>query len=405
MTDAILIDAREGINNAHPASINGIRITDNIFKPQKSQEKFIAYEGALDIASIEQHGNQTGKKETKKRPKPQKPKAKSNTKKHKVQTDSVTNFGFKGFKSANIHQTTSLDVDSINRAIQSVSQKGGGVVTIPAGTVEADAPIEMANGVILEGTLSQSGENLTNIVASFSGQRGLIIARKNRNFVIQNLNLDIQNNNLTAISLNEGGIENFMISHNTIQNVGAVKFEVAAANGTLPKGFGPKDGISLHDWDENKKSGFQRTKNFTIQNNTIKNYAEHGVDLRYVENYLIKDNYFENGVMGIDNSTGARDGEITGNEITNMVTGAKIIGSRGRYNQNLKFHDNNIHDNPVVTYYDEVSEETYTGGDGLALQFPQQGVEVYNNHIDGEKDGIVFWSGARKSQINMHDNH
>ena len=405
--DAITIDAREGINNQNPASINGIVLNNNRFFPQKQEEKFIASEDeTLDIASIQKRRNEIlheGKESPKTEPKKENPQKGTPKEGAKAQSG----FGFKGFNSVNIRKSTGLSLSSINKVLKEVAHKGGGVVTIPAGTVKADEPIMMQSGVVLQGTLSKDGKNLTTIIANFfhGAGLGLIVVRQKRDFVIQNLNLDLHNNDLNGIAINEGGSRNFLISHNLIENVGVVKYEVAAAKGEAD-GYGPKDGISLHDWDAHDEKGenYIYPENFTIQNNTIRNFSEQAIDLRYVRNYLIKDNYLENGTMGIDISTGVYNGEVVGNDISNMVTGAKIIGSRGAYDQNLKFHHNNIHNNPVVTYHDSVTDETYTGGDGLALQFPQKGVELYNNHIEGDKVGLTFWSGASRDQITMHDN-
>jgi len=56
--DAIMIDARAGINNKSLSSINGIVLKNNIFYPQKRQEKFISHDDdRLDINSIESIGN------------------------------------------------------------------------------------------------------------------------------------------------------------------------------------------------------------------------------------------------------------------------------------------------------------------------------------------------------------
>jgi hypothetical protein len=314
-------------------------------------------------------------------------------------------WGFKDFEVKKVYIPTSLTVEAINKEIEKASENGGGIVKIPAGTITANTPIIIKDNVKLKGTL-KDGKRVTFIDANYDmakGKRGLIVSYHTTNTTVENLNLNVKGHNLTAISYVEGDQHNFLIANNSIKNVGFPKYEVAKAKGILPTGYTTVDGISLHDWGEKEYS-----TDFTIKNNDIKNYSEHGINLHYVKRFVIDHNRMENGVMGIDISTGSREGEVLNNDISDVVAGAKIIGNRGAYDQEIYFHNNYSHDNKKVAYHDDVSGKTYDdGGRGLERQFEGRGIHIYDNILKGydSKHDILYFSGASKYQDDLHDNN
>ena len=314
-------------------------------------------------------------------------------------------WGFKEFEASRIYKPASLSVEAINVAIDEASRNGGGTVLIPEGVITANEPIIIKDNVKLKGTL-QNGKRVTSIVANYDmapGKRGLIISYHTTNTTIENLNLDVKGHNLTAISYVEGDQHNFLIANNSIKNAGFPKYEVAKAKGILPDGYSPVDGISMHDWGEKVYS-----TDFTIKDNIIENYSEHGINLHYVRRFVIDHNTMRNGVMGVDISTGSREGEILNNDISNVVAGAKIIGNNGAYDQEIYFHNNYSHDNPRVSYYDDVSGETYDeGGRGLERQFAGRGIHIYDNLLKGydQRHDILYFSGAQRIEDDIHDNN
>ncbi len=323
-----------------------------------------------------------------------------------MQADYINDsWGFRDFEANKIYKPTTLSVQAINQAIRDASENGGGRVIIPAGTLNANNPIIIKDNVKLQGTLINN-KRATFINANYdiaSGKRGLIISYHTTNTTIEDLNLDLKGHNLTAISYVEGNQHNFLISNNSIKNAGFPKYEVAQAKGILPRGYSPMDGISLHDWGEKEYSS-----NFTIKDNIIENYSEHGINLHYVRRFIIDNNRMKNGIMGVDISTGSREGEILNNDISDVVAGAKIIGNEGEYDQEIYFHNNYSHDNPRVTYHDDVSGGTYDdGGRGLERQFEGEGIHIYNNSLNGyNKDhDMLYFSGAEKYQDDLYGNN
>jgi hypothetical protein len=116
----------------------------------------------------------------------------------------------------------------------------------------------------------------------------------------------------------------------------------------------------------------------------------------------------KSGMMGVDISTGSREGEILNNDFSDVVAGAKIIGNRGAYNQDIYFHNNNSHDNAKTAYHDDVSGETYDdGGRGLERQFAGSGIHIYDNVLKGydKKHDMLYFSGASKSQDDVYGNN
>ena len=323
-----------------------------------------------------------------------------------VQADYLNDsWGFKDFEANKIYKPSNLSVKAINKAIDEAHNSGGGTVIIPAGNLNANNPIIIKDNVKLKGT-TKDGKKLTFIDANFdmgSGKRALIISYQTTNTTVEDLNLDLKGHNLTAISYVEGNQHNFLIANNVIKNAGFVKYEVAKANGILPAGHKPVDGISMHDWGTQNYS-----TNFTIRDNYIENYSEHGVNLHYVREFVIDNNTMKNGMMGVDISTGSREGEILNNEFFDVVAGAKIIGNGGAYNQDIYFHNNYSHDNPKVTYHDDVSGETYDdGGRGLERQFSGKGIHIYDNVLKGHapKYDILYFSGASREQDDVYGNN
>jgi hypothetical protein len=314
-------------------------------------------------------------------------------------------WGFKDFEAKKVYKPTTLSVQAINQAISEASEDGGGTVVLPEGVLNANNPIIIKDNVKLKGTL-KGGRRVTSINANYdiaSGKRGLIISYHTTNTTIENLNLDVKGHNLTAISYAEGDQHNFLIANNSIKNAGFPKYEVAQANGTLPNGYSPMDGISLHDWGEKVYS-----TDFTIKDNSIENYSEHGINLHFVRRFIIDHNTMKNGIMGMDISTGSREGEVLNNDISDVVAGAKIIGNRGAYNQDIYFHNNYSHDNPKVAYHDDVSGGTYDdGGRGLERQFEGAGIHIYDNILKGydKRHDMLYFSGAEKNQDDLHGNN
>jgi len=302
-------------------------------------------------------------------------------------------WGFKDFPADSIFHVENLTYNNIQNAINQASNIGGGTVLLSSGTVKITQRITMKSNVKLVGELNTDSTRAVTIVAQQELSEGLIYAHtETHNTTVENLIIDGSGFDHHGIAYVYGP-DNFLISNCEIKNLGFVKIDTSETVTNSGRADNPS-GITI--WSDKSSAD-----HFTIRNNVIMNYCRHGVVVNNGENFIIQDNFIENGSMGYDAE--GSNGEILGNEIVDCLFGAKLPGSN-----NLILHNNNHHNLDDTPYYDPgygINDWSYDSGTALVFQGDVKNIVVKNNILSGttEDKALAFW-GANESDVTLINN-